>query len=756
VKKLTEQPEALKPYLFHGVDLNWRDGDRDATGPCPICGSEKFNVKLANGFFDCWKCQTIPPGKSVDKETGRAKSGGNASSFLRMIHAEYATTTTMADYTELAEDRSIAYAKTLEAWGVVKSRATSDWLVPGYNVKGQLTQLYQYMKTQKGMRLLPTPGLGHQLHGMNLWNKKAEEVFVCEGIWDAIALWEVFGKCKWVGEELKPTANIKESLLSSANVVAIPGIKVFLKSWPKLFRGKDIYLMFDSDYPTTVEATGKELVPDGYAGAIRISGILSSGSIQPKSIEYLDWGVKGYDPDLPDGYDVRDTLAATPERGLRGRIEALDGLLGKLGPLPGETARKASMGSSEGSNSGGSMTLQECHSYQDLQTAWKKALKWTDGLDRALSAMLACIISTNTLGDQIWLKVLSPAASGKSTLCEALSTAREYVYPKDTFTGLSSGYQTDDSGSENLSLVEKIKNKTLIINDGDTLLKLPNLEQILSQLRAFYGRNLRTSFKNKMSTNHEGISTTIILCGTSSLRKLDASELGARFLDVVIMESIDRDLEREIAWRKVNQAFRSVKTEADGKPETLQEPEMTAVMQLTGGYVEYLRENALELLGQVEIPNQAKQTCMDLGEFVALMRARPSIHHRESNEREVSARLVSQLARLAVCTAAVLNRSLVDGETMRRVRQVALDTARGHTMGIAKILYDSGNDGIEAATLVSMVDEVKYETHALLRFLKKIGVANTYHPESKYVRKKVCWRLTKSAYNLWGEVIGDE
>ena len=53
-------------------------------------------------------------------------------------------------------------------------------------------------------------------------------------------------------------------------------------------------------------------------------------------------------------------------------------------------------------------------------------------------------------------------------------------------------------------------------------------------------------------------------------------------------------------------------------------------------------------------------------------------------------------------------------------------------------------------------NEPKYETHALLRFLKKIDVANTYHPESKHVRKKVRWRLTKSTYNLWGEVIGDE
>ncbi len=339
-------------------------------------------------------------------------------------------------------------------------------------------------------------------------------------------------------------------------------------------------------------------------------------------------------------------------RGLPRRLAALESLLGMLVPVPPTWLSGPHTASSASSSSGGGdMPLLKCSNYRQLTQVWRKALKWTDGLDHALAVMLASIASTRAMGDQLWIKVLGPASSGKSTLCEALSVNKEYVLAKDTFKGLSSGYQTDDEGKENLSLITRIKDKTLIINDGDTLLQLPNLSEIISQLRAFYGRNLRTSYKNKMSVDHEGYNTTVILCGTSSLRKLDQSELGERFLDVVVMEKIDDELEDEVLWRVVNRADRNMSVEVDGKPETHYEPDLAKAMQLTGGYVGWLRENASDGLAAIETPEWVLRRCVKLGKFVAYMRARPSTKQDENAEREFGARLVSQHVRLAKCLA---------------------------------------------------------------------------------------------------------
>ena len=55
---LKDQPESLRPYLFHGVDLTWSDNDKDATAECPMCGDDrgKFGVKLATGVYNCFHC----------------------------------------------------------------------------------------------------------------------------------------------------------------------------------------------------------------------------------------------------------------------------------------------------------------------------------------------------------------------------------------------------------------------------------------------------------------------------------------------------------------------------------------------------------------------------------------------------------------------------------------------------------------------------------------------------------------------------
>ena len=736
------EPAALLPYLRHGVDLTWRDGDKDATGDCPMCGREgKFNVKIDTGVYHCFPCD----------------AKGNARVFLKWLWETSDEQTT--NYSELQLNRRLLNPDTLVHWGVVYSVLTHEWLVPGYNAAGQLTQLYRYAKLQgQKPRLLPTSGvidgnkLGHALHGVNLYDAAKGTVILCEGPWDGMAFWEVLGQAKRTDAGLVATGNPDISLLSDINVLAAPGCNVFFDKWLPLFAGKHVILPFDSDHPRKHPTTGKMSPPAGAEGLKRVVAMLEMA--KPASISYLYWGKDGYDPTLPSGYDVRDALTGQGE-GLAARLKALAALLERLRPYPGVKVAQASADATEGesgSKQEEGIACTPCNSYRALISSWRKALKWTDGLDRALSVMLASITSTKTVGDQLWIKIIGPASCGKSTLCEAVSVNRRYVLAKSTIRGFHSGFSATGDSEEDNSLISKLANKTLVTKDGDTLLQSPNLGQILAEARDLYDTTSRTHYRNRMSKSYEGVRMTWILCGTSSLRALDSSELGERFLDCVIMDGIDDEMEDEILWRVVNRTDRNMSLEADGKAEGQNDPDLAAAMQLTGGYVDYLRVNATDLLSQIDSPEWALRKCTRLGKFVAHMRARPSLRQEETAEREFASRLVSQLVRLAKCLAAVMNKKAIDKEVMRRTTQVALDTSRGQTLDIAHRLY-LAPAGMESYGLALLVGKAEDKTKALLRFLKRINAVDAVKdPKTNRVR----WSLTKKMRGLYQDVVGTD
>jgi len=749
---LKDQPERLQPYLFHGLDLHWKDGDKYANSDCPFCGKERhFGIEIETGIWKCLVCGE-----------GSAKGNGNVYTFLRLLW-EYSDKNTH-DYSELQSSRRLMNPDTLMRWGVCQSMLFGDWLVPGYNTEGKLTQLYRYLRINGKGRLLPTPTLKHQLHGTI--DQTKSEVYICEGPWDAMALEEVLSQCKQTKEGLRPTADVKRSLMNNCSVVAMPGcgsIGVPFEKFLPLFSNKQIKLMFDSDHPRRNPKTGSLSQPAGYAAMMRAADMLSSMKEPPEAIEYLFWGKEGYDPALPSGYDVRDALSLGQEgtkpvlMGLEERIERLSGVLGKLAAYESKSLDGHERSKKKGKGEGKDLECSACTKYKDLVLSWRKAMKWTPGLDHALAAMLACVASTKLIGDQCWLKVISPAASGKSTLAEAVSVSKKYITAKSTIRGFHSGFKDDGSEREDNSLLISLYDKTLIIKDGDTLLQSPNLPQILSEARDIYDGVSRTSYRNKMSKDYEGIRLTIILCGTASLRAIDSSELGERFLDVVIMDRIDDELEDEVLSRVAHRADRNMSTESNGEAVSRYEPELAAAMQLTGGYVEYLRQNAADVIASIDMSTEAKHLCTRLGKFTAHMRARPSRHQEENAEREFASRLVSQLVRLAKCLALVTNQNTVNETVMARVRQVALDTSRGQTMDIVNYLWSNRPEGLTKGSIAAKTGQPEVKTSELLRFLRSIGVAENYTSESKGTRGHQKWRLTQRMVRMYREaVVGKE
>lgn len=288
-----EDLEELRPYIFHGIHLVVNG--ENAIGDCPFCQREgKFGVKVKSGLWRCVVC---------DK-------GGNSTTFIRDFWklADEGTKTEM--YDDLVKQRKLLDFEVVIQWEVVKSPTTGDWLIPGYNADRKMTQLYRYTIIDGKQTLLPTPTLKQQMFGVGLYDKSKPIVFLCEGPWDGMALWEVLRATKITAEgEYEVSHNYGETLLSESNVISVPGCNSFNVAWAKLFEGKVVYIMYDNDYPRMNETSKKELDPAGFAGMKRVSGLLTGSDTPPTELYYLKWGEKGYTEVLPDRTDIRDVFS---------------------------------------------------------------------------------------------------------------------------------------------------------------------------------------------------------------------------------------------------------------------------------------------------------------------------------------------------------------------------------------------------------------------------------------------------------------
>lgn len=735
----------LVPYTWFGLSLAKNSTGKEAVGDCPFCSrSEKFSINIATGQWRCLVCQT-----------GSSKGGGNILTFIRLFYELcLSSNTSNLGFSSLAENRGIKVG-TLISWGIVNNVLTNEWLVPafartdakssksgesnkssesGKSVKSdiKLVQLYRYASPGKGRKptLMATPTVEHYLIGMQLYNPKKSDIYFTEGPWDAMRLWEMLASTKY-GEKdkLLSTEFVDKSLLSQSNVIALPSCTVFPSSWVNMFNGMDVNILFDNDHPRTHPKTGQKIPPAAFEATKRVARLLHKTT---SSTFYLNWGEEGYDLELESGYDVRDLL--------KSGIKGMETLSEKLDPVPDEWFTKESLSQDQG------LQPKFCDNWETLVAAWRKALKWTPGLDCALSVMLASCASTMTLGEQLWIKIISPASGGKSTLCEALSINKKYTLAKSTIRGFHSGYKGQDGGDEDNSLIAQVNGRTLITKDGDTLLQAPNLTQILSEARDLYDSVSRTHYRNAINRDYEGIRMTWLLSGTSSLRLIDSSELGERFLDCVIMDRIDEELEEDILWRVAHRTAKQVSQEYNGEATSQYSPELMEAMQLTGGYISWLRENVHRVGSNIEFSKKAKTDCIHIAKLVAYMRARPSKHQSEHAERELAARLVSQHIKLASCLALVLNRPSVDEEVKARVRKVGLDTSRGLTLDIARRLYLTGSAGLESRALSLFVHCGEADLRKLLRFMKRIGIVEL---TGKKTRK--AWKLTDRIQSLLEE-----
>ena len=281
---VNDKPEKLRPFIWHGVDLEYMEKGKEALGECPFCGrSRKLSVDISTGR---WRCLVNC-------------SSGNIITFIRKLWEVSFANTKMEEYEELKNDRKLLEEEKIREWGICKSFLNNLWLVPGGNEKGNINNLYTYtpsIKKGKPIRLMfSTPTLNHGLFGVQDFNESYKRTYWVEGAWDGIALAELMRNPK-MPKELK------------GNVLGVPGCGVFNPSWSFYAENKDNFFLYDNDHPTVNKKTKELLEPAALAGMKRAANVIIKSGIPSHSVNYITWGVEGFNESLPEGLDLRDYL----------------------------------------------------------------------------------------------------------------------------------------------------------------------------------------------------------------------------------------------------------------------------------------------------------------------------------------------------------------------------------------------------------------------------------------------------------------
>lgn len=532
---------------------------------------------------------------------------GNIYTFLKHIYNDVCTHDLVG---VLAMERSIDFG-TFTRNGVKYNPKNASFVIPTFNSQGNLNYLYKVIqvfdeKRQKNVRrILNTPGIEPTLFS---WPHTAHDtIWLCEGLWDKMAAEDIIGPARPI------------------TVVAFPG-SVFKPTWCHVFANKHLIIIADND-----EAGAKHIE--------KIIHKISQAPQKPSKISVLHWPNS-----LPKGYDVNDLLI---QKGVDAysfiesnliETEDITSVSPKIEIIPDTT----------------------CTSFDHLTDACSLIYHFTGDMRMLLHLLITGLYSLKIEGEQIWIRVMGPPGSSKTTIAK-IAGASDGSIMRSTFTGLLSGWKDDDP--KDASLISMLSGKFLIVKDGDALLQLPNVKQILSQLRDFYDKFISATYLNRVSYEYENIRSGFCFCGTHALRHMDNTALGERFLDFELR--VSNDDKKAITNKSLHTAIAEATTGISAEP---------AIAAKAKNFIDNI---VLNYEGVANLHTDDHNAIETFGNVIAYLRAK--VERNRSGEisykplPEVPSRIIKQLVKIYTCAPVVLGKTEPGTETYDLARKITLD-----------------------------------------------------------------------------------
>jgi len=683
-----------KFYYAFGVTTTIKGNELLAE--CPFCKKENhFYINQKTGQFECKSC-------------GEA---GNNWSFLQKLHAMLLEQP--QSYGWLVGNRFLK-TETFEHCQLVES-PTGDWLIPVKNQKDSIVNLYRaYTETKEGKEKLtvissPAPCTQH-LYRAETVKPHHKKIYVCEGHWDTMALIEIMAHLHPYMIEDCPAVKAKgipnfDGLIFQENaIVGVPGATTFKDGWLPIFKGKEVVLIFDNDKP-------------GRLGCDRLVSMIQESSYPPASLSKIIWK----DDDVKD---IRDLLAVKNLSYLKAYQEIQE----RVTPITLGKKKTVSVESDT------TLVEEECHSFTQLlekityDPVTKTGLHITPDIKYTFASMLAVVLSTPIKGGQLGLRVIGPASSAKSTLAEILSqNDEEWTFPRDTFTGIISG----NLKGANM-MAARMNGKCLIIKEADTILQMPNLAQIESELRSGLGDGvIRSEWRNSAHAIEIHSLFTCIMCGTSRVRDIDDARLGSRFMDIVIHQAGTDTT--PILESSFDTSFTNISKQLAGTAEEYDDTSRKSITMRAAPFVNgFLRYKSELIQSNVEIApftEAQKKRAKALAKLLAYARAKVDRDRQKQLKRrgeiEVPARINELLMRFFMILPIVLydtKKFRITNEVFDHIVKLVRDSSAGWQFDIMEILYRGKNQPITTERLAQRLRLSKTHIENVTKDMKELGI----------------------------------
>ena len=469
---------AVKAYCQHGFSPEGESGNQ-IYGFCPFCLRDKtpsFYVNIETKAWDCKAC---------------GKSGGFLS-FLEEMYIACEANFKGKPAIDLCKKRGISPA-TLRHFHIGFNVLTGAYTLPIFEFDGKKIHDLRFHDGKKFNSTFSCKvGL---LNGADVL--RAEKIYICEGEWDGMAMWEIL---------LKQDGGID-------SVIAVPGAGTFKPDWVDILQDKRVIALYDNDEP-------------GQNGALKAFNLLRPCT---KSLHFIHW-----DETKRVGYDINDLLNDC------GHADAMRYIVDNIGDIPPGTTAEDILSRAAGSKENYTGEGVAC---EEVYEAYKRYLHIPD--TSVIDIIYGSIIANRMDGDPIWLFLVAPPGMTKTEFLQSVSGAKNIkciskMTPKTLVSGLN-------YGGHDSSLLPQLNDKTLVIKDFTAIfgMNVQARDEIFSTLRDAYDGSFIGAYGHG---ERNYISRFGIVAGVTPAVEIyldGESSLGERFLrfTMCIPQRLDEHLE---------------------------------------------------------------------------------------------------------------------------------------------------------------------------------------------------------------------
>lgn len=653
----------LTVFKQHGFIPIEVAGGNQVRGYSIFSGADKFYVNPETKMWDCKNS----PGKN-----------GGYQSFLKHTY-EMAKSNFKGKYVGwLSRDRGLLRS-TLKEHGVGYNPHNDSYVIPIWDANNdKLWDLSIYSKKYK--KLMASAGSFAGLYGWeNL--QKFEKIWLVEGQWDKMAMWEILYKTNRLGKE---------------TVVSAPGAGTFKTEWHALFNNKKVYVAYDFDKARTV--SGVRHPGAGPAGTMKVMKALSNIT---KELKFVHWS-----EDSKDGFDVRDNLinAANHEQA----YSQMCGYLKTDCTLEDEFRKEII----EENKSDAELFTGPRIPAQHVYDTYKKWLYLPD--TNVIDVLFGTAIANRLPGDPLWMFIVAPSGGTKTVFMMSIAQAPK-IMSTTTMTPHSLVSGANFAGGNDPSLIPKLDGRILTIKDFTTILNMnqQHREEIFGILRDAYDGKTEKMFGNGVFRSYA--SKFGIIAGVTPAIELftdGQTALGERFLRYKL--KIGTSHMERLKYLRRAMLNANIGNAMDEELEALG----TAVLSYN-----YTKVPIIPVSIQEKLLYTAHWTAVMRGTIVR------DTYSKEVMSKpfvELGTRLIKQFTKLSLGVGMFRDLDEITNKEFRIIRDIALSSVPGDMAEITKYLFKEGkhtwrkhDEIVKATRLPSETCRRKLENLCMLDVLKK-------------------------------------